>query len=222
MRLRKIKHAKNQLAEHPSIVIIDPKTHQGTWQALFEKAQPLHLEVGCGKGKFIMEMADVYQDKNFLALERYDSVLIRVLEKWLKCPKKNVRMIYGNAMDLAMMFGLGEIQTIYLNFSDPWPKRRQEKRRLTHPDYILKYRRILASNGKLILKTDNDRFFTYSMMQINNDDHFRIDRMSLDLKKTSWFNVSTEFEDRFQAQGQPIYYLEATLTEGEPHETTLS
>jgi len=144
------------------------------------------------------------------------------LEKLLVNPKANVRLILGHAKEVHQFFAPGEIMTIYLNFSDPWPKRRQEKRRLTHPEYLARYRDILGTHGKLILKTDNDRFFSYSLMQINGDDHFRIDRMSLDLEQTSWFNVPTEFEERFRSQGNPIYYLEATLIKGDSHERTLS
>lgn len=215
MRLRKIKHAEEQLADHPEVVIANSEDHRGSWKALFECSGPIHLEVGCGKGKFVMAMASIFPDWNFIALERFDSVLIRVLEKWLLEPKKNVRMIHGDALDLTRMFGPGEVSSIYLNFSDPWPKRRQEKRRLTHPNYLSKYRQILSPKGQLILKTDNDRFFCYSLMQINEDDHFRIDRLSLNLAETSWFNIKTEFEERFETQGQPIYYLEATFIEGD-------
>lgn len=211
MRLRKVKNAKITLASHPNHVVIDPMNHYGAWQKLFSNHHPIHLEIGCGKGQFITSMAKKYPDINFIAIEKYDSVLLRVLEKLLKEPLQNLLLVHIDAEQLDKLFSKGEIETIYLNFSDPWPKKRQEKRRLTHPNFLEKYRSVLQPEGIIQLKTDNDLLFEYSMMKFNHEPDFLIQRISLDWNRECVHNVSTEFEVKFIEQGKPIFYIEVKL-----------
>ncbi len=209
MRLRRVKHAEAFLDSYPNIVVPSPKDNHGRWAELFANPKyPIHLEIGCGKGKFITEMAKEHPEVNYIGIEKYASVLLRALEKLVDQPLGNVLLIHGDAQELEAFFGNGEIERIHLNFSDPWPKNKKAKYRLTHPTFLDRYARILKNNGLIVFKTDNFGFFEYSLISFNHDDRYAINTFSLDLAKAKIENISTEFEERYTALGERIYYIE--------------
>ncbi|MBU1144815.1 MAG: tRNA (guanosine(46)-N7)-methyltransferase TrmB [Firmicutes bacterium] len=211
MRLRKIQYASSFINEHPEFMILDPENQKGKWQERFFKNQPIYIEIGCGKGQFIIEMAKMFPNINFIAIEKYDSVIIRVLEKVLTFPLPNLLLLQVDAEKIDMYFAKDEVSRIYLNFSDPWPKKRKEKKRLTNPLFLVKYKQILTNNSLIFFKSDNYSLFEYSMMKFNEDPDFNIILISLDLyHEKNLFNIQTEFEMKFVEMGKPIYYIQVT------------
>lgn len=213
MRLRKIPRAGEQIASHPDLVVVGGTELKGAWQTKFSNNQPLHIEIGMGKGGFITEMARRNPEINFVGIEVYDSVLLRALEKLVENPLPNLRLLHVDAADLRDVFEDGEVAKVYLNFSDPWPKKRHAKRRLTHAGFLTVYRTILAKNGKIQLKTDNQSLFEYSLWSFN-DYGMKFSDLSVDVHKDPEAypdNVMTEYERKFHGLGQPIYLLEATF-----------
>ncbi len=210
MRLRKVKYAKQLLEEYPEYVIENPKIHSGSWFEIFNNQNDIELEIGCGKGKFIYEKAEKNPGINFIGVEKFDSVIVRALEKMIYKPLKNLKLIRFDAANIKDVFKNNEINNIYLNFSDPWPKKRQAKRRLTSPDFLNSYKNILKKNGSIYLKTDNYGLFEYSMMMFNDDENFQIEIISLNLyNDLPSDNIQTEFEIRFVELNKPIYYIKA-------------
>ena len=155
MRLRNVKYAKELLESYPNTVIQSPKKWAGKWKEIFNNDNFIELEIGCGKGKFIYEKAQNNKDINFIGVEKFDSVIVRALEKAINEPLDNLKLLRFDALHISEVFKDNEIQNIYLNFSDPWPKNRQAKRRLTSPNFLKGYTKILKPNGKIYLKTDN-------------------------------------------------------------------
>ena len=213
MRLRNVKNAASLLAAHPEWLILDFQTHRGTWKEVFGNDHPIHLEIGCGKGRFLTEMARQHPDINFLGMEKFDSVIVRALQKQLRDPLPNIRLLRADAANLETLFAFGEIRTLYLNFSDPWPKPSHSRRRLTSPEFITRYRKVLPVGAPILFKTDNFPLFSFSMKSFVDSD-LAIDRISLDLhRETDIPNIESEFESRFVAMGKPIFYLKAALKE---------
>ncbi|TCK09624.1 UNVERIFIED_ORG: tRNA (guanine-N(7)-)-methyltransferase [Anoxybacillus amylolyticus] len=209
MRLRNKPWAKDKIAAYPQYVIPDPETKRGRWCELFGHDQPLHVEIGTGKGKFITEMAKLHPDVNFIGIELYPSVLVSALDKLIESGLANVKLLNANAKDLTAFFADGEVSRIYLNFSDPWPKKRHEKRRLTYRDFLALYDRILAEDGDIHLKTDNQSFFEYSLVSLSQYG-FVLASVQLDLHQSGMTdNVMTEYEEKFSAKGNRIYRCEA-------------
>ena len=211
MRLRKIPRAGEYIASHAEIAVIGGTDLKGNWQAKFTKTGPIHIEIGMGKGGFINEMARRNPDINFIGIELYDSVLLRALEKLVENPLPNLRLLLADAANLTEVFAEGEIAKVYLNFSDPWPKTRHAKRRLTHENFLKNYQNVLVNDGKLQLKTDNRSLFEYSLTSFN---HYgmKFTDVSVDLHANPEAypeNVMTEYEMKFHRLGQPIYLLEA-------------
>lgn len=212
MRLRNVKYAKELLESYPNIVVENPKKHAGKWRDVFGDNKQIELEIGSGKGKFIYEKADKNPDINFIGVEKFDSVIVRALEKALITPLSNLRLIRFDATNIDEVFKDNEIENIYLNFSDPWPKKRQAKRRLTSPNFLSSYTKILKNGGHIHLKTDNYGLFEYSMMTFNDDKNFEIEKILLDLyQDLPKDNVQTEFEIKFIKLNKPIYYIRAKL-----------
>ncbi len=208
MRLRKVPYASKLISKHPTMIFTSPEDKKSHWHAIFMNQNPIEIEVGCGKGQFIFEMAKRHPERNFIGIEKYDSVVVRGLEKLLANPLDNAIFIQKDATEIETFFSSSEISGLYLNFSDPWPKKRQAKRRLTHPNFLKKYKVILKNNSSIKLKTDNFGFFEYSMMQFNADPAFFVKELSLDYHNTK-DNVATEFEEKFVEMGKPIFYLHA-------------
>ncbi|OQP06479.1 tRNA (guanosine(46)-N7)-methyltransferase TrmB [Geobacillus sp. 46C-IIa] len=209
MRLRNKPWAKEKIAAYPQYVIPDPEAKRGRWHELFGNDRPIHIEIGTGKGKFITEMAELHPDINFIGIELYPSVLVSALDKLIESKLPNVRLLNANAKDLAAFFADGEIARLYLNFSDPWPKKRHEKRRLTYRDFLALYDRILSADGDIHLKTDNQPFFEYSLVSLSQYG-FVLAAVQLDLHRSDVVgNVMTEYEEKFSAKGNRIYRCEA-------------
>jgi len=212
VRLRNVKYAAELIREYPNIVIPNPKKHAGHWTEVFNNDNIIEIEIGSGKGKFIYEKAELNPNINYIGIEKFDSVIVRALEKTLINPLDNLRLIRFDAQDIDEIFKDNEITNIYLNFSDPWPKRRQAKRRLTSPNFLKKYKKILKNNGSIFLKTDNYALFEYSMMMFNEDDNFVMEKIMLDLySDLPKDNIQTEFEMKFVKENKPIYLIKARL-----------
>ena len=212
MRLRKVKDADLKLEENTKYFIANPNEFKGKWNKVFNNDNPIHIEVGCGKGKFILELAKRNPDINYIAIEKYDSVLLRVSEKLLEDEYEynNLKITILDAKEISEFFGEEEVSRIYLNFSDPWPKKHHAKRRLTSPLFLESYKKILNKDGEIHFKTDNRGMFDYSLETLN-ECNYSIHNISLDLHKDLEkypFNITTEFEDKWSKLG-PIYRLEA-------------
>jgi tRNA (guanine-N7-)-methyltransferase len=206
MRLRKVKNALERIKENPKC-IVDPKSLKGKWKDLFKNDNPIYLEVGMGKGSFLIENAKRNPNINYIGMEKFDSVLVRACEKKEFNELDNIYFILGDANDLLEIFEENELDKIYLNFSDPWPKARHEKRRLTSHVFLSKYKVILKEDHTLEFKTDNRVFFEYSVKSFNEFKVLFVD-LRLDLHKDEDVdNIQTEYEEKFSKLG-PIYKIE--------------
>lgn len=202
MRLRHIKNAST-LIEESSYIISDPKSYKGKYNKLFNNSNPIHLEIGMGKGNFIIEMAKRYPEINFIGLEKFDSVLLKATKKLEGIKLNNLKLILFDAENIDEVFD-GEIDTLYLNFSDPWPKKRHAKRRLTNEVFLSMYDKIFKNTNNIIMKTDNRKLFEYSLKSLT-DYGYKIEDISLDLHSDEFDIVETEYEHKFVSLGNPIY-----------------
>jgi tRNA (guanine-N7-)-methyltransferase len=208
MRLRNKPWAKEKIAAYPQYVIPNPEEHKGRWNELFGNDHPIHIEIGTGKGKFITEMAKANPNINYIGIELYPSVLVSALDKLIENELPNLRLLNVNAKDLTNFFAEGEIERIYLNFSDPWPKKRHEKRRLTYRAFLELYEKVLVDEGEIHFKTDNQGFFEYSLVSFSQYG-LVLTYVSLDLHNSDFEgNVMTEYEEKFSAKGNRIYRCE--------------
>ena len=212
MRLRHIPGAEETIAQSP-FVIQDPQLHKGGWSQLFGNSAPIEIEVGMGKGRFIMELAKNHPEINYIGIERYSSVLLRAIQKRQELELSDIHLsnIYFLCVDaktLDQFFAPGEVRRIYLNFSDPWPKDRHAKRRLTSPQFLAVYEKILAPEGVVEFKTDNRGLFEYSLESIPAAG-WSIKEQTFDLHHSPMAegNVMTEYEAKFSAEGKPICKL---------------
>lgn len=214
MRLRNIPGADDVIQKHP-IAVKQVKDYKGKWKLVFGNEHVIHIEIGMGKGQFLLNLAKQNPDINYVGIERYSSVLLRALEKYDTeefCELKNVRFICMDAMELPEVFEQGEVGKIYLNFSDPWPKARHARRRLTSIQFLAQYDRILAEKGVLEFKTDNRPLFEFSLEQIEEAEWILLGK-TFDLHRDEEMNqgnVMTEYEEKFSALGNPIHKLIAT------------
>lgn len=210
MRLRKIKNALEKLQANTKYFVSNPSECKGNWKSLFQNDNPIHIEIGCGKGQFMSTLAKRNPDINYVAIEKYDSVLLRCLEKIENEEIPNLKLTIIDAMSITNYFDKEEVDRIYLNFSDPWPKNAHSKRRLTSPQFLEGYSHILASNGEIHQKTDNRHLFEFSL-EMFNANNWSLSNISLDLHKDEEKypdNIQTEFEEKWSKLG-PIYRLEA-------------
>ena len=213
MRLRNIPGAKDAI-ENSKYVVHDVKEKKGKWTEVFGNENPVYVEVGMGKGRFIMDMAALYPDINFIGIEMYDSVLLRALQKMEEKENsgqilKNLFFIRMDARELPLVFAKGEVKKIYLNFSDPWPKERHAKRRLTSRQFLQRYEQILPQEGVIEFKTDNRELFEFSLEEVKEAGWELLD-YTFDLHhddKMNKGNVMTEYEEKFSSQGNPIHKL---------------
>lgn len=206
MRLRNVKNA-NAILENSNYYIKEPNKNRGKWKSVFNNTNPIHLEIGMGKGDFIIEMAKLHPEINFIGVEKYESVLVRAVQKLDKYKLDNVRVINIDAMYLEEIFDK-EIVNIYLNFSDPWPKNRHYKRRLTYEGFLKVYDKLFEKNALLTIKTDNDIFFESTLVSLNNYGYV-FDEVSLDLWSRDIESPKTEYEIKFSNKGFKIKYLKA-------------
>ena len=212
MRLRNIPGADEVVANSP-YCIQTPTEHKGSWSAVFENDHPIHIEIGMGKGRFIMDLARLNPNINYIGIERYTSVLLRAVQKIEENPLPNVRFLCEDAANLPDIFAAEEVKRIYLNFSDRWPKDRHARRRLTSSEFLARYDQFLAKDGRLEFKTDNVGLFDFSLEEINNSDVWHIDVHTYDLHEDpmlNFGNVMTEYEEKFSSKGNPICKLIAS------------
>lgn len=208
MRLRNIPNAHERLAENERDFIANPKDFKGKWNEVFKNDNPIHIEIGMGKGQFLSSLALRNPNINYIGIEKFTSVLLRGSEKMATLELNNVRLLNIDALELNEVFNTDEISLIYLNFSDPWPKNAHAKRRLTSERFLPIYHNILNSNGEIHFKTDNRLLFEYSLESLNNNG-LLMKNISLDLHNSNYEdNIMTEYEERFSKFG-PIYRLEA-------------
>ncbi|MBQ3124329.1 MAG: tRNA (guanosine(46)-N7)-methyltransferase TrmB [Clostridia bacterium] len=211
MRMRKKKNCAARIERCGDIRITDPEAHKGKWNEVFGNDNPIHVEIGCGKGSFVVGMAKMYPDVNFIAIEKVEDVIVMAMEKAIENEVKNVLFMDLDAERIEDFFEKGEIERIYLNFSDPWKKSKQAKRRLTHKNFLDRYKKVLNSGDFIWFKTDNRKLFEFSLNSFCAEG-FRLQNITLDLHDSGFTgNVITEYEQRFIDLGQPIYRLEATF-----------
>ena len=209
MRVRKRKGAEEHLANHPQYVILEPEAAKGKWHELFGNDNPIHIEVGSGKGAFITGMAQQNPDINYIGIDIQLSVLSYALDKVLTSGAENVKLLRVDGSSLTNYFEDGEVDMMYLNFSDPWPKSRHEKRRLTYKTFLDTYKQILPENGEIHFKTDNRGLFEYSLASFSQYGMV-LNKVWLDLHASDYAgNVMTEYERKFSEKGQVIYRVEA-------------
>ena len=212
MRLRNITGSRELIKEEPFIVS-DPeelKALKGHWRERFGSDRPIHIEVGMGKGRFIMELARRNPDINYIGIEKYSSILVRASRKMRDFEGDNVLFVRMDAEELCDVFDKDEVDQIYLNFSDPWPKDRHAKRRLTSTAFWARYDKILKAEGRVIFKTDNRDLFDFSVEQVP-EAGWQLDNVTYDLHHSPYNegNVMTEYEEKFSAKGNPICRLVA-------------
>ncbi|MGX7109243.1 tRNA (guanosine(46)-N7)-methyltransferase TrmB [Facklamia miroungae] len=211
MRLRHKPWAAEKLQSYPQYVTQNPQDFKGKWQKRFAKDQPIHIEVGSGKGQFIIGMAKAHPQINYVAIELQTSVAVSILELQLAEELENLQIINAHGGDLSTFFQTGEVSRVYLNFSDPWPKARHSKRRLTSPKFLSQYQTILNSEGDIHFKTDNMGLFQYSLASLSQYGYV-LRQVWLDLHNSDFEgNIQTEYEEKFSTKGHPIYRLEAYL-----------
>jgi len=208
MRLKHVKGASEAIDKCPYI-IHDAKEHKGKFHELFGNDNAIHIEIGMGKGNFIIENAKRYPDINFIGIEKYDSVLVRAVQKLEDLELPNLRLIRCDANYIEDIFN-NEITTIYLNFSDPWPKARHERRRLTSENFLKKYDNLFKGKKIIIQKTDNRNLFEFSVKSFT-DYGYKIDMLSLNLHEDTHIeNIETEYEEKFISRGSLIYKVEVS------------
>lgn len=207
MRLRKVPGAEEIMLKS-EYFISEPEKNKGSWNKVFENIKEIHLEIGCGKGDFIIASALANPNINFIGLEKESSVLVRAIEKLEDKSIPNLRFICYDASKIEEIFA-SEITTIYLNFSDPWPKKKHEKRRLTSSSFLDSYEKIFKSNCHIKLKTDNIAFYAYSLVSLSKKG-YTLENVSLNLEEEQIKNYKTEYEKKFIAKGYKINYVEAT------------
>jgi len=205
MRQRNVKN-KQEIMDNSSYLIINPKEYYGKWKDVFKNNNPIHIEIGTGKGNFIIGKALANPKINFIGIEKVDSIIARCLQK-IPDDIPNLKVVRMNALELEEVFNK-EIDTIYLNFSDPWPKKRWHKRRLTSEIFLKKYDSVFKKNNHIIQKTDNKDLFEYSIVSFSQYG-YTIKEISLDLHNSEIEgNIMTEYEEKFSKKGNPIYYIE--------------
>ena len=204
MRLRNVKGAREKIAAD-EYTVKEPETLKGKWHEFFEKDKPIHIEIGMGKGQFIMALAEQNPDINYVGIEKFSSVLVRALQKMEQKELPNLVFIRMDAEDIETVFEPGEVDQIYLNFSDPWPKDRHAKRRLTSTRFLARYVNVLKKEGKVMFKTDNRDLFDFSLEQAKEAD-WVIENYTYDLHNSEYNegNVMTEYEEKFSKEGKPI------------------
>lgn len=206
MRLRNVKN-KEEILSSSSFLVKDPKNYCGNWSNYFNNSNPIYIEIGMGKGQFIRENARRYPDINFIGIEKYDSVVAKCLPK-IEENLKNLAIVRMDALEIDQVFS-HEVDRIYLNFSDPWPKKRHHLRRLSSRIFLEKYENIFRKDSDICMRTDNSDLFCYSLMSFS-EARYVLKNLTLDLHQQMPDNlITTEYEDRFSSKGMPIYSVEA-------------
>lgn len=207
MRQRKVKNEEEKLAVFKDLLIETAQEEKGKWQEVFGNDRPVCLELGCGKGQFLLKMAMENPDKNFIGIEGQKSVVLRALDKASKTDVKNIRFVGEFIQDIETYFEKEELSAIYLNFSDPWPKDRHSKRRLTHTRFLNGYKNVLKKEATMEFKSDNDGLFDFTVAEFEANGLTFLE-LSRDLHNTQLKarEVTTEYEEKFKAMGKNINY----------------
>jgi tRNA (guanine-N7-)-methyltransferase len=211
MRLRNVPDAFDRL-ELSENYIQDPKSHKGQWKAHFGNDNPIHMEIGSGKGRFITTLAQQNPHLNYIALEKFPTVLLKLIKKIPEGGLKNLAVISTDAELMEEIFEHGELEKLYLNFSDPWPKKRHVKRRLTSSSFLALYKKIFKKGSTIEFKTDNRGLFDFSLEEFKNA-HLTLQHVTFDLYNSELLdgNIATEYEERFHSIGTPINKLVAVI-----------
>ncbi|MBQ3462775.1 MAG: tRNA (guanosine(46)-N7)-methyltransferase TrmB [Clostridia bacterium] len=210
MRMRKKKNLGARWERCAAYLVDAPDDMKGKWSERFGNDRPIHLEIGCGKGGFVTGMAKMYPDVNFIAVEKVQDVMVMAMEKAAAAGLTNVLFMDMDAERIEDVFEKGEISRIYLNFSDPWKKNKQAKRRLTHKRFLDRYKNVLNNGDYIWFKTDNKALFEFSLNSFA-EENFKMQNITLDLHNSKFEgNIMTEYETRFSEMGMPIYRVEAT------------
>lgn len=209
MRLRNIKGSREAVAAD-DYVVHDPEQYKGKWSTFFNNNNPIHIEIGTGKGRFIIQMAQHNPNINYIGIEKYSSVLLRALEKRNEVELANLFFIRFDAVYLTDIFAADEIDKIYLNFSDPWPKDRHAKRRLSSKEFLKRYEQCMKKEGEVVFKTDNRPLFDFSLEEVKLAG-WELKEVTFDLHNSEYLagNIMTEYEEKFVAEGVPINRLVA-------------
>ncbi len=206
MRLRNVTGSREVIADS-EFVVQNPVEYKGKWKEIFGNDSPVHIEIGMGKGRFMMDLAAKNPHINYIGIEKYSTVLLRAIQKMEENPLPNLKFIRMDAEDICEVFDKEEIEKIYLNFSDPWPKDRHAKRRLPSRQFLARYNEILDKNGRIEFKTDNTGLFDFALEEVEPAG-WKIEAMTRDLhhdEKLFEGNIMTEYEEKFSSMGNPIY-----------------
>ncbi len=208
MRQRKIKNIDQKLASHTRYLVDRPMGKRGKWGEVFSNGHPIYAEFGCGRGQFIMKKANLHPDNNYIGFESRGSIIIRALEKAVSAEENNILFVNENVIDVNEYFDQGELAGIYLNFSDPWPKKGYAKRRLTHRRFLEGYKNALRPGSFIEFKTDNIDLFSFTLEEFR-ESNLNIIEVTDDLHSTDLDArlVTTEYEDKFRMWGKKICYL---------------
>lgn len=206
MRLRNVKNAEAILKEYKGLYIEDPVINKGKWREIFKNDNPIYIEIGMGKGQFITEHAKRFPDINFIGIELESSVLVKAVKK-VDRDLNNIAIVNFDASNIKDIFMDNEVNQIFLNFSDPWPKSRHSKRRLTEKNFLNNYQDILVKDGSIKFKTDNRKLFEFSICEFV-DKKWKIEDLSLNLHEDQEDIITTEYEDKFTKVGKIIYFIE--------------
>ncbi len=211
MRIRHKPNAVPEMQKHGDIVLFNPEKNKGKWKEVFGRSNPIHLELGMGRGKFLTAHAENNPDINYIGMEKKNEVIIVALRKVLEKELKNIRLVSFNAVYIDSVFEEGEINTLYLNFSDPWPKDRHAKRRLTHKGFLEKYKLLLTKDGHIEFKTDNRPLFDFSVEEFKSAG-LELEAVTYDLHSLQDpHNITTEYEEKFSQMGISINRLIARV-----------
>jgi len=212
MRHRKAKNIEEKLNNYEPILVRDPENQKGDWRGVFSDEKPIYLEIGCGKGKFISSLSFFYPERNFIGIEGNQTVALRALDKINNLDIVNIKIVPEFIRNPGDWFGEEELSGIYLNFSDPWPKERHLKRRLTSESYISGYQRILKPGGTIEIKTDNNMLFEFTLKVVESK-KLEIAELSRSLHKSelSAQKWTTEYEENFSRKGLEINYLKVRV-----------
>lgn len=204
MRRRNAKNAHERILKAEGLMVLNPKEYKGKWNTLFGNDNPIYLEIGMGKGKFIIEHARRNPNINYIGIEKFEGVIIQAADKLKNEQLNNLHLVAADATFLTEMFDKKEVSKIFLNFSDPWPKSRHDKRRLTYKTFLNMYNEIL--DGELEFKTDNRGLFEFSLISLNENNWKFLD-LTFNLHEREEDIVTTEYEDKFSQMGNPIYFV---------------
>jgi tRNA (guanine-N7-)-methyltransferase len=211
MRQRKIKNLDEKMLNYQRFFVSSAQEHKGNWRSIFGNENELYLEVGSGKGRFLTGHAAAHRDRNYIGIEGKESVVLRALQKLGLTELINVRFARMYVYNLTELFAEGEVSGVYLNFSDPWPKKAHSHRRLTHRNFLEQYRKILKPGGFIEIKTDSEGLFNSTLTEISEafEGVFEIEEITEDLHKSEYAakNIMTEYEEKFISAGIGIKYI---------------